>query len=152
VWRARFARWSNVTQPAIAFTSTSPIHVASIVASSIGWILAATSADSVLVFFLDESGALTAPVHRYLGADAAFSLASSSSDSTFAIGAHRPSGEPEVRVLDATGNPTSPWVCLAGPSNGAVGVDSDPAGYAAVFTTETGNAAFARIDETGAAQ
>jgi hypothetical protein len=151
-WRARFATFDRLSTSSIAFESATPFHVTSVVAAPRGWAVLATSGGStsaVLVFFLDASGAPSAPARRYFGADYGASIAARSTG--FAMVAHRASGEPELRAFDATGAPTSAWVCLSGPLAvaGGLGIDADPAGYATVFTTDEGNIGFALVDQTG---
>jgi hypothetical protein len=142
-----------VTTPTRVLESTSQHRVSFLARASTGYVLlldATIEGSSNLLVRLDDDGHVVGRAKRLLGALYGWQVAVNGD--AVAIVAKRASGEAELRVLDASLEPKSPWICVTGPSDELfheAAVAADGAGFAVVARTPEGAEVLHRVDVEG---
>jgi hypothetical protein len=129
-----------------------------------GWLLSFDGGgdDRVYLVPLTPTGAVAGPVHRLLGGDAPWALASagtsvgvvSMSNDVITAGKEGPRA-PRFRPVDATGHPLGPWVCLDNPVPPAqyqdMSVIADGSGWSIVYKSPVNTTVLMRTNALGTA-
>jgi hypothetical protein len=146
---------AGLRAPAVSVVSTTKPHrVMALERMSSGYALLLDATFEVhvpVLLLLDESGHPKGSARWISGALFAWGIAVQ--DQEIGIVAKRSSGEAEFRVLDDTGSPFGPWVCLTEPSDAvdhAAAIDGDDEGYAVLARTAAGAEQLFRLDRAGA--